>query len=134
MRRVREMVPAVSVGIRNASEDCVQSLKAGKCPVYWAKDVVGKSGWQDAAINHLTDQVYITLDLDAFDPSIMPAVGTPEPGGMHWYETLDFIRLVFSKKNVVGFDVIELSPIAGLHHPDFLAAKLTAEMIRMVKF
>lgn len=134
MRRVRELVPAVSVGIRNASEDCVQSLKAGKCPVYWAKDVVGKTGWQDAAINQLTDQVYITLDLDAFDPSIMPAVGTPEPGGMHWYETLDFLRLVFSKKNVVGFDIVELSPIAGLHHPDFLAARLTAEMVRMVRF
>ncbi len=134
MRRVRELVPTVSVGIRNASEDCVQSLKAGKCPVYWAKDVVGKTGWQDAAINQLTDQVYITLDLDAFDPSIMPAVGTPEPGGMHWYETLDFLRLVFSKKNVVGFDIVELSPIAGLHHPDFLAARLTAEMVRMVRF
>ena len=134
MRRVRELVPAVSVGIRNASEDCVRSLKAGKCPVYWAKDVVGKTGWQDAAINQLTDQVYITLDLDAFDPSIMPAVGTPEPGGMHWYETLDFLRLVFSKKNVVGFDIVELSPIAGLHHPDFLAARLTAEMVRMVRF
>lgn len=133
MRRVREMVPAVSVGIRNASEDCVQSLKAGKCPVYWAKDVVGMTGWQEAAINQLTEQVYITLDLDAFDPSIMPAVGTPEPGGMQWYETLDFLRTVFSRKHVVGFDIVELSPIAGLHHPDFLAAKLTAEMVRMVK-
>lgn len=133
MRRVRELVPAVSVGIRNASADCVQSLKAGKCPVYWATDVVGKTGWQEAAINQLTDQVYLTLDLDVFDPSIMPAVGTPEPGGMQWYETLDFLRLVFSKRNVVGFDIVELSPIAGLHHPDFLAAKLTAEMVRMIK-
>lgn len=133
MRRVREMVPAVSVGIRNASEDCHQSIKAGKCPVYWAKDVVGKSGWQEGALSNLTEQVYITFDLDAFDPSIMPAVGTPEPGGMQWSETLDFIRLVFAKKQVVGFDIVELSPIAGLHHPDFLAAKLAAEMVRMVK-
>lgn len=134
MRRVREMVPAVSVGIRNASEDCHQSLAAGKCPVHWAKDVVGKTGWQEAALKNLTDQVYITFDLDAYDPSIMPAVGTPEPGGMQWYETLDFLRLVFAKKEVVGFDIVELSPIAGLHHPDFLAAKLAAEMVRMVKF
>lgn len=133
MRRVRELVPAVSVGIRNASADCLQSLKAGKCPVYWATDVVGKTGWQEAAISQLTDQVYLTLDLDVFDPSIMPAVGTPEPGGMQWYETLDFLRLVFSERNVVGFDIVELSPIAGLHHPDFLAAKLTAEMVRMIK-
>lgn len=133
MRRVRELVPAVSVGIRNASADCVQSLKTGKCPVYWATNVVGKTGWQEAAISQLTDQVYLTVDLDVFDPSIMPAVGTPEPGGMQWYETLDFLRLVFSKRNVVGFDIVELSPIAGLHHPDFLAAKLTAEMVRMIK-
>jgi agmatinase len=133
MRRVREMVPAVSVGIRNASEDCHQSIAAGKCPIYWAKDVVGKNGWQEDAMKNLTDQVYITFDLDAFDPSIMPAVGTPEPGGMQWYETLEFLRLVFSKKQIVGFDIVELSPIAGLHHPDFLAAKMAAEMVRMVK-
>lgn len=130
MRRVRELVPAVSVGIRNASEDCINSINAGKCEVYWAKDVVGKSGWQDDAIRHLSEQVYITFDLDAFDPSIMPAVGTPEPGGMHWYETVDFLRTVFSRRNVVGLDVVELSPIAGLHHPDFTAAKLVAEMAR----
>ncbi len=134
MRRVRELVPAVSVGIRNASEDCVHSIRAGKCPVYWAKDIVGKSGWQDDAIDQLTDIVYITVDLDAFDPSIMPAVGTPEPGGMMWYETLEFLRQVFQRKRVVGFDIVELSPIAGVHHPDFLAAKLTAEMVRMVRF
>ncbi len=134
LRRLREMVPAVSVGIRNASEDCHQSINAGKCPVYWAKDIVGKNGWQEDALKHLTDQVYITFDLDAFDPSIMPAVGTPEPGGMMWYETLDFLRLGLAKKQVVGFDIVELSPIAGLHHPDFLAAKLTAEMVRMIRF
>lgn len=133
MRRVREMVPAVSVGIRNASEDCHKSINAGKCPIYWAKDIVGKNGWQEDALKNLSEQVYITLDLDAFDPSIMPAVGTPEPGGMQWYETLDFLRMVFAKKQVVGFDIVELSPIAGLHHPDFLAAKLTAEMLRMVR-
>ncbi len=134
MRRVREICPAVSVGIRNASEDCLQSIAAGKCPVFWAKDVAGKSGWQGDALGNLTEQVYITLDLDVFDPSIMPAVGTPEPGGMYWYETLEFLRMVFARKNVVGFDIVELSPIAGLHHPDFLAAKLTAEMVRMVRF
>jgi agmatinase len=133
MRRVREMVPAVSVGIRNASDDCLQSINVAKCPIFWARDIVGKGGWQDEAIKPLTDQVYITLDLDALDPSIMPAVGTPEPGGLLWYETLDFLRLIFAKKQVVGFDVVELSPIAGLHHPDFLAAKLTAEMVRMAR-
>ncbi|HWO57759.1 MAG TPA: agmatinase [bacterium] len=134
MRRVRELCPAVSVGIRNASEDCLRSLRAANAPVYWARDIVGRSGWQEEAIKPLSDQVYITLDLDALDPSIMPAVGTPEPGGLHWYETLDFLRMVFARKQVVGFDIVELSPIPGLHHPDFLAAKLTAEMVRMVRF
>jgi agmatinase len=133
MRRVRELCPAVSVGIRNASEDCLRSLRAANAPVFLARDIVGRSGWQEEAIKPLSDQVYITLDLDALDPSIMPAVGTPEPGGLQWYETLDFLRMVFARKQVVGFDLVELSPIPGLHHADFLAAKLTAEMVRMVR-
>jgi agmatinase len=130
MRRVREICPAVSVGIRNASADCLQSIKSSSAPVIWAEECVGKSGWHDRAIKPLSDQVYITFDLDAFDPAIMPAVGTPEPGGLHWYETLEFLRAVFAQRKVVGFDVVELSPLAGLHHADFLAAKLVAEMIR----
>lgn len=131
MRRVREICPAVSVGIRNASEDCVRSIEAQHAPVIWAEDCVGKTGWYDRAIGALSNQVYITFDLDALDPSIMPAVGTPEPGGLHWYETLEFLRAVFRARKVVGFDVVELCPIPGLHHADFLAAKLVAEMIRL---
>ncbi|MEW5875561.1 MAG: agmatinase [Candidatus Zixiibacteriota bacterium] len=130
MRRVREICPAVSVGIRNASADCMQSIKSSGAPVIWAEECVGETGWHDRAIKPLSDQVYITFDLDAFDPAIMPAVGTPEPGGLHWYETLEFLRAVFAQRTVVGFDVVELSPLAGLHHADFLAAKLVAEMIR----
>jgi agmatinase len=133
MRRVRELAPAVSVGIRNASADCHQSIEAARAPVFWAKDCVGKTGWQDRALAALTQQVYITIDLDGFDPSIMPAVGTPEPGGFLWQETIDFLRLIFLKKTVVGFDVVELSPISGLHHADFLAARLVAEMVRMMR-
>jgi agmatinase len=134
MRRVRELVPAVSVGIRNASADCHQSLEAGKCPVFWGKDCVGRSDWHDAALKALSDDVYLTIDLDGFDPSIMPSVGTPEPGGFLWQETLEFLHLLFARKHIVGFDVVELSPIPALHHPDFLAAKLVAEMIRMIRF
>jgi agmatinase len=130
MRRVRELCPAVSVGIRNASAECVRSIEAASAPVIWAEECVGKSGWHDRALSPLSEQVYITFDLDAFDPAIMPAVGTPEPGGLQWYETLDFLHAVFATRRVVGFDVVELSPMAGLHHADFLAAKLVAEMIR----
>jgi len=132
MRRVREICPVVSVGIRNASADCHATIERGRLPVFWADQCLGRTDWHDAAIAALTQQVYITFDLDALDPSIMPAVGTPEPGGLLWQETLAFLRAVASKRKVVGFDVVELSPIPGLHHPDFLAAKLVAEMVRMV--
>lgn len=132
MRRVREICPVVSVGIRNASADCHATIERGKLPVFWAEQCVGRTDWYDDAIAALSPQVYITVDLDGLDPSIMPAVGTPEPGGLLWQETLAFLRAVASKRKVVGFDVVELCPIPGLHHPDFLAAKLVAEMIRMV--
>jgi agmatinase len=131
MRRVREICPAVSVGIRSASRVCLREIQEHALPIFWARDCTGRTGWQDAAIDRLAEDVYITVDLDGFDPSIMPAVGTPEPGGMLWYETLDFLRLVASRRHIVGFDVVELMPIAGLHYPDFLAARLVAEMIRM---
>ena len=134
MRRVRELCPSVSVGIRNVSADCHQAIERDRLPVFWAKDCVSKSDWYQAAIKLLSGHVYLTFDLDALDPSIMPAVGTPEPGGFLWQETLDFLRLVFAQKKVVGFDVVELSPIPGLHAPDFLAARLVAEMVRMIRF
>ncbi len=131
MRRVREICPAVSVGIRSASSECHDMIKSKNLPVFWAEDCVGRSDWYDAAIDSLSDEVYVTFDLDGLDPSIMPAVGTPEPGGLLWYETLAFLNAVAAKRRIVGFDVVELMPIPGLHHPDFLAARLVAEMIRL---
>jgi agmatinase len=132
MRRVREICPAVSVGIRSASIACLSAIDRDNLPVFWARDCVGKSDWHDAAIAPLSDQVYVTFDLDGLDPSIMPAVGTPEPGGLLWYETLGFLRAVAAKHTVVGFDVVELMPIPSLHHPDFLAARLVTELLRIV--
>ncbi|MEW5701326.1 MAG: agmatinase [Candidatus Zixiibacteriota bacterium] len=134
MRRVRELCPAVSVGIRNVSADCHATIERDHLPIFWSRDCVGKTDWYQAALKPLSKHVYITIDLDGLDPSIMPAVGTPEPGGLLWQETLDFLRLVFAQKTVVGFDVVELSPIPGLHAPDFLAARLVAEMLRMIRF
>ena len=132
MRRARELCPAVSVGIRSASDACLNAIEKGALPIFWARDIVGRSDWHEAAIAKLTDHVYLTFDLDGFDPSIMPSVGTPEPGGLMWYETLEFLAKVADQKTIVGFDVVELMPIPGLHHADFTAARLVTEILRMV--
>lgn len=84
---------------------------------------------EEEVANTLKENVYLTLDLDVFDPSIMPSVGTPEPGGLEWQEVLNLIKTVSKNKNIVGVDVVELSPIAGLIAPDFLAAKLIYKII-----
>ena len=83
----------------------------------------------EESIGKMTDKVYITFDLDAFDSSIMPSTGTPEPGGLFWYETLEFLRRVFSRKEVVGFDIVELAPNPENPAPDFVAAKLYYKML-----
>ena len=83
----------------------------------------------DDALGLMTNTVYITLDLDVFDPSIMPSTGTPEPGGLNWYEVTSFLKKVFNEKNVVGFDIVELAPNPENKAPDFLAAKLYYKML-----
>src|SRR3989338_9045108 len=88
------------------------------------KDIYNNDGWMDKAIAKLKENVYLTIDLDALDPSIMPSTGTPEPGGMLWYQTITFLRKVIQKRNVVGLDVVELCPNEEHKAPDFLTAKL----------
>ena len=95
--------------------------------VYFAHDLY--EDWQDDAIGQMTPNVFITIDLDAFDPSILPSTGTPEPGGLFWYETLEFLKMMFKKKNVVGFDIVELCPNKNERSSDFLAAKLYYKML-----
>jgi agmatinase len=85
--------------------------------------------WQEYVIERLTDHVYVTFDVDGFDPSIMPATGTPEPNGLFWHETMVLLRKLGHKKTVVGCDIVELAPMKGLHHPDLTAAKLVSKMI-----
>jgi agmatinase len=85
--------------------------------------------WEDYPIEKLTDHVYVTFDVDAFDPSIMPATGTPEPNGLLWPETVALLRKLGRRKKVIGCDVVELAPVAGLHHADLTAAKLVSKMI-----
>jgi len=125
MARVREMVPAVQIGIRNLSKEEADRVSREKLPVFFAHEMRSGAGWMERALSEIrTERVYVTIDLDAFDSSMMPATGTPEPGGMDWYQVTDFIRLLTGEKRVVGFDIVELAPIEGLLSCDFLAAKL----------
>ena len=126
MRRVVELCPAVQVGIRSLSVEEAQAIPRLKTKIYWAKDIVPAStkGWTAKVVADLSPRVYITIDLDGFDPSIIPATGTPEPGGLDWFQVTSLIRAVAGEKEVVGMDVVELLPQAGQHASDFLAAKL----------
>ena len=117
----------IQVGIR--SMDVMETTVMDPEKTYFAHDMAEDDNWMDAAIDQMTDNVYITFDLDAFDPSIMPSTGTPEPGGLLWYETIEFLRQVFEEKNVVGFDIVELCPNAKEKSSDFLAAKLYYKML-----
>ena len=132
-RRIRDHVSTtVSVGIRAISEPEARLIEEEEIPIYWARDVVGRTDWIPEAVDRLTDEVYLTVDLDGLDPSIMPATGTPEPGGLGWYETLALIRETARRKRIVAADLVELAPMPGLHAPDFLAARLAAKIVAYV--
>ncbi|PKA98622.1 agmatinase [Flavobacteriaceae bacterium MAR_2009_75] len=117
----------VQVGIR--SMDAIEKTFMDDEKTFFAHDMVNDEYWIDKVIESLTDNVLITFDLDVLDPSIMPSTGTPEPGGLFWYETLDFLKQVFEEKNVVGFDMVELCPNEHDKSADFLAAKLYYKML-----
>lgn len=117
----------IQVGIR--SMDILEKSVMDTDKTYFAHEMAMDDSWMDNAIDQMTDNVFITFDLDAFDPSIMPSTGTPEPGGLFWYETLDFLKQVFNEKNVVGFDIVELCPNENEKSSDFLAAKLYYKML-----
>lgn len=117
----------IQVGIR--SMDSIEKTVMNEEQTYFAHEMAEDDNWVDSAIDQMTDNVFITFDLDALDPSIMPGTGTPEPGGLLWYETLDFLKQVFEEKNVVGFDIVELCPNENDKSSDFLAAKLYYKML-----
>ena len=122
-----ETTNLVQVGIR--SMDISEKSVMNEDNVFFAEEMNTDEYWMDNAVEALGDNVYITLDLDAFDPSICPSTGTPEPGGMLWYETLEFLKKVFQEKNVVGFDIVELCPNELDKSSDFLSAKLYYKML-----
>ncbi|WP_299115803.1 agmatinase [uncultured Winogradskyella sp.] len=117
----------IQVGIR--SMDVQEKSVMDFDKTYFAHEIVTDDTWMDSAIDQITKNVFITFDLDAFDPSILPSTGTPEPGGLFWYETLEFLKEVFKEKNVVGFDIVELCPNENEKSSDFLAAKLYYKML-----
>jgi len=117
----------IQVGIR--SMDVAETTVMDQEKTWFAHDMANDEYWIDHVIEALGENVFITFDLDALDPSIMPSTGTPEPGGLLWYETLDFLRQVFEEKNVVGFDIVELCPNPADKSSDFLAAKLYYKML-----
>ncbi|HRW63186.1 MAG TPA: agmatinase, partial [Bacteroidales bacterium] len=120
----------VQIGIR--SMDTVEKpfLKKENC--FFAHQIFADPDWMNKALSRITDNVFITIDLDVFDSSIMPSTGTPEPGGLNWYQVIDFIKLVIKNKNVVGFDIMELCPNDINRGPDFLAAKLYYKILSYV--
>jgi len=118
----------IQVGIR--SMDVAEKAHMNFNQTYFAHDILHQSfAWMDQVINQMTDNVYVTVDLDAFDSSIMPATGTPEPGGMDWHTITSLLKHTFREKNVVGFDIVELAPIEGMNAPQYLAAKLYYKML-----
>lgn len=117
----------IQVGIR--SMDIKEKTLMDLDKTYFAHEMATDDNWMVDAIDQMTENVFITFDLDAFDPSIAPSTGTPEPGGLLWYETLEFLKQVFQEKNVVGFDIVELCPNEIDKSSDFLAAKLYYKML-----
>ena len=117
----------VQVGIR--SMDASELTHMNRDNVFFAHEIIEDDYWMDNVVDLLSDQVYITFDLDAFDPSVLPDTGTPEPGGLQWYETLQLLRKVFAEKTVVGFDIVELCPGENSKPSAFTAAKLYYKML-----
>lgn len=130
MARVRELAPFVQVGIRSMDAEEKPFLPPGR--VFFAERIQDGSDWMDQVLAALTGSVYITVDLDVFDPSLMPSTGTPEPGGLGWYPVLALLRRVCSAKKVAAFDVVELCPSRSNRGPDFLAAKLVYKILSYI--
>lgn len=132
MARARELCPITQVGIRAIDIEEVANMDESR--VFWGHEVAGNpnQSWMDAVINQQQKDVYVTIDLDAFDPAFLPATGTPEPGGLSWNEVMRLLEKLTARRNVIGFDVVELLPKPELWASDFLAAKLVYRFLSLV--
>ncbi len=130
MARVLDDADVVAVGVRGVSREevDVSSARSGSTLV-WADEMATDDTWMDRALEALGPVVYLTVDVDYFDPSLVPSTGTPEPGGGDWHTTLRFLRRVFSEREVVAADIVELAPTPGFEAPDFLVAKLAYKLV-----
>ena len=124
-RVVRDLkIPAVQVGIRSISSEEARVIDELPTRIFWAKDIVGRTDWWEEAVAGLTENVYLTIDIDGLDPSLVAQTGTPEPGGLGWYETLGLVRTLARSRRVVGMDLTEYSYVEGFSASAFLCAKL----------
>ena len=129
MRRVLDHAPTVQVGIRNISEDEVKALPSLDATIFYDWNMRDDPQWMDRVVGALGPKVYLTIDADGIDPSLMPAVGTPEPGGLTWPELTKLLRKVFASRDVVAADLVELCPLPGIASPNFVCAKLVYKML-----
>ncbi len=130
MARVKELCPAVQVGIRSMGREELNGLDTAR--VFFARDILSEQGWMERVVELLSFNVYVTIDLDVFDPSIIPSTGTPEPGGLDWYQITGLLRKVAQERHVVGFDVVELMPNQYNKAPDFIAARLVFQFLSYI--
>src|ERR1043166_2003090 len=129
MRRTLEYAKTTQVGIRSLSTEEAEDLPSLNTTIFYDYNMRKDPQWMDRVVDTLSKNVYITIDVDGFDPAIMPATGTPEPGGLSWYEGLALLRKVIEKRNVLAWDLVELSPMGGNVAPNFLCAKLIYKML-----
>src|SRR5215813_11178238 len=129
MRRVVEHARATQVAIRSLSTEEAEAAPGLPTRIFYDYNMRDDPGWIDRVVESLTDNVYLTIDVDGFDPAIMPATGTPEPGGLSWREALALLRAVSMRRNIVGCDIVELSPMAGNVSPNFMCAKLIYKIL-----
>jgi agmatinase len=132
-RVVKDMkIPSVQCGIRSISAEEARTLNQYPTRIFWAKDIVGRTDWWDEAVDGLTENVYLTVDIDGLDPSLVAQTGTPEPGGLGWYETVGLIRTLARKRRVVGMDLTEYSYVEGQTASAFLCAKLIYKSLAFI--
>ncbi len=132
MRRIYELCPITQVGIRSMSQEEAEFIKENNLKPFYARQIINQQAWMDEVVSNLGDEIYVTIDLDVLDPSIMPAVGTPEAGGLGWYPLLELLSKVSAQKRIVGFDVVELTPSDAHCAASCLAASLVYKLIGYV--
>ncbi len=129
IRRTLEIAPVTQVGIRSLSTEEAEAAPRLSTRIFYDWSMREDPRWMEAVVESLRDPVYITIDVDGMDPAIMPATGTPEPGGLSWYEMLRLLRTTIQRRHVVACDVVELSPLPGVMAPNFLCAKLIYKIL-----